>query len=165
MALPDQDGAVGHSFGLELDDVEVRLLDVEGLVLSIVGLERSTVDLATTTYPAEYKGNRVLPVEGRSLLPVLEGGTRPQTVYVWEHEGNRAIRAGDWKLVSRLLGGWELYDIKKDRTETHDLSKDMPEKVAEMEKLYEQWAQRTGVKPWTQAQTPVGWADLTRWTK
>jgi arylsulfatase len=90
---------------------------------------------------------------------VLEGGTRPQTVYVWEHEGNRALRAGDWKLVSRLPGGWELYDIKKDRTETHDLAKEKPEKVDELEQLYHTWAQRTGIKNWVGPQTPIGRED------
>jgi arylsulfatase len=125
----------------------------------IIDLMPTLVDLAKTTYPAEYKGNRVLPVEGRSLLPVLEGGTRPETVYVWEHEGNRALRAGDWKLVSRLPGGWELYDIKKDRTETHDLAKEKPEKVAELERLYHTWAQRTGIKNWVGPQTPIGRED------
>jgi len=125
----------------------------------IIDLMPTLVDLAKTTYPEEYKGNRVLPVEGRSLLPVLEGGTRPQTVYVWEHEGNRALRAGDWKLVSRLPGGWELYDIKKDRTETHDLANEKPEKVAELERLYHTWAQRTGIKNWVGPQTPIGRED------
>ena len=40
MPLPDQDSAVGHSFGLELDGVTMRLLEVESLVLSVFGLDR-----------------------------------------------------------------------------------------------------------------------------
>jgi arylsulfatase A-like enzyme len=100
-----------------------------------------------------------LPEEGRSLLPVLKGSTRPETVYVWEHEGNRAIRAGDWKLESRLPGGWELYDMKADRTETHDLAKEKPEKVAELAALYQTWTKRTGIKDWVGRQTPVGRTD------
>jgi arylsulfatase len=115
--------------------------------------------MAKGAYPEEFKGNRILPVKGRSLVPVLKGGTRPETVYVWEHEGNRALRAGDLKLVSRLPGEWELYDMKVDRTETHDLAKERPEKVAELSALYQSWAQRAGIKPWVGRQTPVGRND------
>ena len=52
------------------------------------------LEMAGSKYPADFKGNRILPEEGRSLVPVLRGGTRPETVYVWEHEGNRALRRG-----------------------------------------------------------------------
>ena len=98
-------------------------------------------------------------MEGRSLTPVLAGAMRPEAAYVWEHEGNRAIRQGDWKLVSRLPGAWELYNLKTDRTETRDLSKEMPEKVTALAALYEKEAQRTGIKPFTGRQTPVGRVD------
>jgi arylsulfatase A-like enzyme len=104
-------------------------------------------------------------MEGRSLIPVLEGGTRPSTVYAWEHEGNRAIRQGDWKLVSRLGSRWELYDMKADRLEAHDLAKDLPEKVAALAALYDAWAQRTGVKAWVGSQTPIGWDDNSKYRK
>ena len=85
MALPDQDSAVGHSFGLELDDVDVRLLDVEGLVLSIFGLERSTVDVATTT-----------PRATRRAVTVVRPLSRERTFAQWAHrveaEGVEAAR-------------------------------------------------------------------------
>jgi len=123
------------------------------------------LEVSKGTYPQQFKGNQIQPEEGRSLIPVFLGGTRPETTYVWEHEGNRAIRQGDWKLVSRLPGAWELYDMKKDRTETHDLAKEMPSKVAELTALYEKEAQRTGIKPFRGQQTPIGWDDNTKWTK
>lgn len=131
----------------------------------IVDVMPTLLDLAKATYPETFKGNRILPVEGRSLLPVLGGGTRPDTVYIWEHEGNRALRAGDWKLVSRLPNGWELYDMKKDRTETHDLAKEMPDKVAELDHLYTTWAQRTAIKNWVGPQTPIGRNDTAIYKK
>jgi arylsulfatase len=108
-------------------------------------------------------GQAVLPLEGRSLLPVLAGGRRPEAVYGWEHEGNRAIRRGDWKLVSRFSGAWELYDMTKDRLETRDLSSEMPGRVGELSRLYDTWAARVGAKPWTGAQTEIGWPDLSRY--
>ena len=59
----------------------------------------------------------------------------------WEHEGNRAIREGKWKLVA--LGpaaAWELYDMEADRTEMHDLAKEQPERVLAMASRWESWA-------------------------
>lgn len=131
----------------------------------IIDLMPTFLELAKGTYPTEYKGNRILPEEGRSLMPVLQGNSRSETTYVWEHEGNKAIRKGDWKLVSRLPGAWELYDMKADRTETHDLSKEMPEKVAALSALYEKEAQRVGIKPFVGQQTPVGRDDDSRFKK
>jgi arylsulfatase A-like enzyme len=125
----------------------------------IIDLMPTFVELSGASYPAEYKGNPIPPMEGRSLVPVFEGGTRPETVYVWEHEGNRALRQGDWKLVSRLPGAWELYNMKSDRMETRDLASEMPDKASAMADLYETWAKRTGIKPWVGAQTPIGWPD------
>jgi arylsulfatase A-like enzyme len=125
----------------------------------IIDVMPTVLELSRGTYPAEFKGNQILPMEGRSLTPVLAGVTRPAATYVWEHEGNRAIRQGDWKLVSRLPGAWELYNLKSDRTETRDRSKEMPDKVEALAALYEKEAQRTGIKPFTGRQTPVGRAD------
>ena len=70
----------------------------------------------------------------------------------WEHEGNRAVRQGKWKLVSRWNkedgGQWELYDLDADRTEMKNLAASNPEKTAELVKMYEDWAQRAGVVEW-----------------
>jgi arylsulfatase len=66
----------------------------------------------------------------------------------FEHERNRAVLAGKWKLVARGKDSpWGLYDIEEDRTETADLVKEFPEKVAEMAKTWRAWAERTGVIP------------------
>jgi arylsulfatase A-like enzyme len=131
----------------------------------IIDLMPTLLELAQGSYPTEHKGNRILPMEGRSLIPVLEGDTRPATTYVWEHEGNRAIRQGEWKLVSRLPGAWELYNLKTDRAETRDLSKTMPEKVADLSAMYEKEAGRTGIKPFRGRQTPIGRDDYSKFKK
>jgi arylsulfatase len=131
----------------------------------VIDLMPTFLEVAGAAYPEEYKGRIILPVEGRSLLPVLLGGTRPSVVYGWEHEGNRAVRQGDWKLVSRLPRDWELFDMKHDRLEAHDLARDMPEKAVDMAALYEAWAKRVGVKPWVGAQTPIGWDNPSRYTR
>ena len=66
----------------------------------------------------------------------------------WEHEGNRAVRLGRWKLVSEYGKPWELYDMEVDRTELHDLSAKDPSTVAYLSDLYRGWAERCGVRPW-----------------
>lgn len=115
----------------------------------LVDLMATCVDAAGATYPKEFRGKPIPPMEGRSLVPVLRTGKRsPHPVLAWEHEGNRALRQGPWKLVSRYPGQWELYNLEKDRTERNNLAAAHPAKAEELKKLYEQWAQRAGVAPW-----------------
>ena len=128
----------------------------------VIDLLPTFLEAAGATYPARFGGREIVPVEGRSLLPAFLGGTRPEAIFGWEHEGNRALREGDWKLVSAFGSGWELYNMRQDRLETRDLSRQMPERVAAMEALYERWAGRVGVKPWKGEQTPIGWPDAAR---
>jgi len=88
------------------------------------------VDLAGAAYPAEFNGKKIQPPEGRSLRPAFEGQRIEREAIFWEHEGNRAVRAGKWKLVARNPNGpWELYDMEKDRTEMRDLAAAQPERV------------------------------------
>ena len=74
----------------------------------------------------------------------------------WEHEGNRAVRDGQWKLVSRFPEGWELYDMDADRTETRDLADTNPDRVRQMAAAYDRWAKRVGAQPWPMPNTPPG---------
>jgi arylsulfatase A-like enzyme len=89
-----------------------------------------------------------VPTEGKSLLPAFAGKPIDRDAIFWEHEGNRAVRAGDWKLVAKHGQPWELYDIAKDRTESKDLAKAEPEKVRELAAKYDAWAKRAQVEPW-----------------
>jgi arylsulfatase len=119
----------------------------------LIDLMATCVDIAGAKYPAEFKGQAILPMEGVSLRPALAGEAlaRAQPL-CWEHEGNRAIRVGPWKLVSKFPGVWELYNIDTDRNEQHDLVAQQPERVKQMAAQYEAWAQRVGVQPWTTVQ-------------
>ncbi|MBE7558299.1 sulfatase-like hydrolase/transferase [bacterium] len=115
----------------------------------IIDLMATCLDVAGAKYPREFGGHEITPLEGKSLLPILEGKKRKgHEAIFWEHEGNRAVRAGDWKLVSRFPGKWELYNLQEDRTELHDLAAEHPRKVRELEALYKQWAERSQVLPW-----------------
>ena len=114
----------------------------------VTDLMATFVDIAGVRHPTSYLGRAILPLEGTSLLPILQGQQRPdRSPIFWEHEGNRAMRLGQWKLVSRYPNAWELYDMQADRTELHNLAAQHPEKVTELSGLYQQWAQRCGVLP------------------
>lgn len=115
----------------------------------LIDIMATCVELGRATYPTRFAHNEIQPLEGVSLAPAFAGHSlvRQQPIF-WEHEGNRAIRLGRWKLVSKYPGDWELYDIDADRTEMHDLVKEHPERVLEMSRLWEAWAARVGVKPW-----------------
>jgi arylsulfatase len=132
----------------------------------IIDIMPTLLDFAGGSYPEEFNGHQIKPMEGRSLLPLFQGGTRPPAVYVWEHEGNRAIRDGDYKLVNRFGSDWELFDMRVDRMEANDLAARMPAKVQEMSALYDREAARIGIKPWAGAQTEIGWPDdPVRWSR
>jgi len=115
----------------------------------LIDIMATCVDVAGAKYPAEYKGEKITPLEGQSLLPIVEGKKRQghQAIY-WEHEGNQAIRMDNWKLVRRDGTEWELYDIDNDRTELNNLSAKEPARVKAMSANWESWAQRANVLPW-----------------
>jgi arylsulfatase len=106
--------------------------------------------LAAAGAPASA-GSRTL--EGRELFHGAPD--EPRTLF-WEHEGHRAVRQGDMKLVAVHGGPWELYDLTQDRTELHDQAGTRPGLVRELASLYDGWAARSGVRPWTEPQTPIG---------
>lgn len=116
----------------------------------LIDIMATCVDLAGGHYPAERAGRKVQPMEGRSLKPWFStpDRTSPRTLF-WEHEGNRALRMGDWKLVSKGPDGpWELYDIPRDRSELHNLAAAQPARVQEMVREWDSWAKRTHAVPW-----------------
>ena len=91
-------------------------------------------------------------MEGMSLKSALTGNAIPRTKPIfWEHEGNRAMRKGDWKLVSQYdtkakkFKVWELYNLKNDRSELNDQSTAQPEVKKQMITEYETWVTRVGV--------------------
>ena len=115
----------------------------------LIDVMATVVDLAGAAYPADKT-----PLEGRSLRPLFEGGTVAREAIYWEHEGNRAVRAGRWKLVAVHRGPWELYDMERDRSELEDLAAREPDRVRQMAALWEAYAARTGVQPWETVTPP-----------
>lgn len=115
----------------------------------LIDLMATCADVAGASYPRSWKGQAITPLEGRSLRPAFD--LKPvgrKTPLFWEHEGNRALRQDQWKLVSRFPGDWELYDLEADRTELHNLAAKHPDRVARMAAEYDAWAKRAHVEPW-----------------
>jgi arylsulfatase len=115
----------------------------------IMDVMTTCVDAAGAEYPATHKGSEVTALQGKSLMPIFRGNKRKgHDALFWEHEGNRAVRKGNWKIVSDYQKEWELYDMANDRTELNDLAEEQPRKVSQLAKLYEQWAKQCHVLPW-----------------
>lgn len=118
----------GISGGGELRHTPSHLIDLVPTLLEAVGGTRLK---ERTALP-------VPPFPGKSLLPVfVKDGTVLHPSIWWLHEGNRALRVGDWKIVAAGEGGpWELYDLSSDRSESKNLAGDMPEKVRELAAIW-----------------------------
>jgi arylsulfatase len=91
------------------------------------------VELSEAKYPKQIGERTIEPLEGKSLVPIFHGKERGGHETIYFHFGSdRALRKGNWKLVSAKGGKWELYDLGKDRTELNDLSDKYPMRVKEM---------------------------------
>ena len=123
----------------ELRHTPAHLIDIMATCVSVSG----------ASYPSEYNGHAITPMQGHTLTTVFNGtGIMTRSLF-WEHEGNAAVRHGDLKLVRTGRNGvWELYDLKADRTEQHDLAAAQPEKVKELAAEWQSWAERAHVMPY-----------------
>jgi len=127
----------------------------------IATLLATCLDVAGAEYPEVFNDNEITPLEGNSLTPIFDNGSNEKETLYFEHEGNRAVRAINWKLVNKYPNPWELYRIKDDGTEINNLVQNEPETAEELKTLYEKWADRCNV---------ISWDELTRfdtaeWTK
>jgi len=113
----------------------------------LIDLMPTLLEVAQTTYPDSYQGHSILPMEGRNLMPLLRGEDyTPRQPMFWEFRGSRAVRKDQWKLVGERGKPWELYNVRKDRSETNNLIKKHLGVAEELETLYNRWAKRTGAR-------------------
>ncbi len=114
----------------------------------LIDVMATCVDISGADYPTEVLGQQIKPREGVSLRPALNGEPlgRSQPIF-WEHEGNRAVRDGDWKLVAKADAPWELYNIAVDRSEQVDLTKAHPDLARELAARWDAYAIRANVLP------------------
>lgn len=120
----------------------------------IIDLMPTCVELAEAEYPAVYNGQEILPHEGISLVNSFNADDSQTRLLYYEHQATRAVRSGDWKLVADkevnvepYILDWELYNLAEDRSETNNLADQYPEKVHELDSLWDAWAERCNVYP------------------
>jgi arylsulfatase A-like enzyme len=114
----------------------------------LVDIMATVVEISGASYPKVHNGMAIRPLEGESLSTAFKGGKHDRGPIFWEHEGNRAIRVDDWKLVAMgAKGQWELYDIAKDREETMDLALSYPDVAKDLQKQWTAYANRANVFP------------------
>jgi arylsulfatase A-like enzyme len=116
----------------------------------LIDLMATCVDLGKANYPKKVGDREIVPMQGVSLAPAFTGKNIERKAPIfWEHEGNRAIREGNWKLVAKgSRGSWELYDLEADRTELNDLIALQPDRAKGMADRWEAWAIEAKAKPW-----------------
>jgi len=104
----------------------------------VVDIMPTLLELAGVAQPKAWNDEPLPPAPGKSLVPAFAKDTviARESLW-WLHEGNRALRAGDWKLVATKDTPWELYDLKTDRAESHNLAAEKPEKVRELAALWQ----------------------------
>ena len=129
----------------ELRTTVGHVIDIAPTVLDLAGVEATA-----GTGP---------PMAGRSLAPVFEHDQPLHDALWYYHQGNRALRMGDWKILHTVRtrdegwnavveaedarpGEWALYDLSHDRAEQHDLADERPEKVRELASEWNQWRER-----------------------
>ena len=127
----------------------------------LIDIMATCVDVAEASYPTSYQEQSIIPMEGVSLVPAFDNKALGREAIYWEHEGNRAVRMGRWKLVSKAddnsfiwdkiaeldVKNWELYDMEIDRTELNDVSKEHSDLVRKMADMWLVWAKRTKTIP------------------
>ncbi len=125
----------------------------EGTIMSqpctFLDVMPTCLELAGATYPSFYNGNSIKPLSGeaRSFLPLLKDKNSwddERTLY-WEHEKGKAVRKGNWRLTALANGGWQLFDLAHDLSETNNIAAEHPEKVREMKSLWNNWAKSVGL--------------------
>lgn len=146
---------------------------ISNAFLHVKDITPTVLDLAGVPHPDAWRGHAVLPLEGHSWAPLLhgEGGAvRPATEAVgWELFFRRAIREGDWKAVylpaSRgkpyelkdgVKASWELYNLRDDPAEAHDLAAEEPQRLKRLVAAWDAYAKKTGVViPSAQPTAPI----------
>jgi arylsulfatase len=125
----------------------------------IMDIAPTVLEAAGVSYPADRKGQAITPVEGRSLAPAFAGATLSERAIAFEHQEARALRRGDWKIAwgKRMTNepAWELYNLKTDRSEQHNLAREQPEQVAKLAEEWLAWARRVKVHPFHTSTNPA----------
>lgn len=121
--------------------------EIEKAPAHLIDVMPTVVDAAGASYPRRIGSREILPMAGRSLMPVLRGGRMPERTLFFEHEGHRAVRENRYKAVSLRGEPWSLYDMQRDRTEMEDLAAKQPGLVEALARKWDAWAAQNQVTP------------------
>ena len=114
----------------------------------LVDIMPTLAELAGANYPEKFNQQKIHPMEGTSLVSVLQGKgqIKRHLPIFWEFSGNHAVRSGEWKLVAERGKPWELYHLEQDRSETVNLATQNTEILSNLADTYEAWAARVGAR-------------------
>ncbi|MBO9703155.1 MAG: arylsulfatase [Sporocytophaga sp.] len=116
----------------------------------IINILPTCLELAKAKYPQTFNGNHLKQPEGKSMINIFKGAKSGNDTLYWEHEGNKAIRVKNWKLVYELeQNEWQLYDLQSDRSETRNLVNNYPDKVQQLIAAHDKWCSKIGVIDWS----------------
>jgi len=119
----------------------------------VIDFMPTLMELTGANYPKEFNEEKIKAYQGKSLVPAIEGKVTQRGPLFFEHEADRAIIDGKWKLVATKAGKkpykgkWELYDLSVDRAEENNLIEKYPEISAELEQKWDEWALTNNVLP------------------
>ncbi|WP_020529107.1 arylsulfatase [Flexithrix dorotheae] len=122
----------------------------------IMDILPTSLDIAGVEYPKELNGKSIPEATGKSFLPALKGEpVSGHDALFWEHEGVRAMREGDWKLVSNKYYidetgwnaqiEWQLFNLKEDPSEMNNVIEQQEALAKNMIAKYEAWAEANWV--------------------
>lgn len=115
----------------------------------VVDIMPTLLEVSRASYPKDLDGHGIQDLDGESLLPLFRNPyAEREAPLFWEHEGNCAVRIGDWKLVREFGRDWELYNMREDRTELNDLRQKNRSQADLLIREFEGWADRVGVIDW-----------------
>jgi len=126
---------------------------VQNAFSHVMDLAPTFLQIAGVAYPDTFEGRNIVPLRGKSMIPVLTGtsGTvRSEDEPVgWELLGWRALRMGQWKItwIDRPFGtsGWQLFDLAHDPGETKDVHADHPEHLQRLLTMWDKYETEVGI--------------------
>ena len=130
-----------------------RAGEIETAFTHVMDLAPTLIEIGGATYPRRWKGREIVPMRGKSMLPLLTGKSdfvRAEGEAIgWELLGWRAIRMGQWKItwIDKPFGtsNWQLFDLANDPGETKDLSFDNPEQLQRLMKMWDEYEEDVGI--------------------
>lgn len=132
------------------DGLKAEKGSINNEMCHVIDIMATCVELAGAKYPTKFKGHDIIPLEGKSFLPVLKvEKSKRHDFLAFEHFNEAALISNDgWKIVRpKRNSPWELYNLNSDRTEKFNVAAEHPDKVSELDKLFNSWAEKCMVYP------------------